>query len=98
MTEPGTGSDLASIRTTARREGDHYVVTGTKMFITNGINADLGILACKTDPKARHRGMSLLVVEDGTEGFSPGHKIDKIRQHSQDTAELIFDDARSPAP
>jgi alkylation response protein AidB-like acyl-CoA dehydrogenase len=97
MTEPGTGSDLGSIRTTARLEGDHYVVSGAKMFITNGINADLVILACKTDPNARHKGMSLLVVEGGKEGFSRGRKIDKIGQHSQDTAELIFDDARVPA-
>jgi alkylation response protein AidB-like acyl-CoA dehydrogenase len=97
MTEPGTGSDLASIRTTARREGDHYVINGAKTFITNGINADLVILACKTDPAARHKGMSLLVVERSTEGFGRGPKIDKIGQHAQDTAELFLDNARVPA-
>ncbi len=96
MTEPGAGSDLAAIRTTARREGDHYVVNGTKTFITNGINADLVIVACKTDPAARHKGMSLLVMESGTEGFERNRNIDKIGTHAQDTAELFFDDVRVP--
>jgi alkylation response protein AidB-like acyl-CoA dehydrogenase len=96
MTEPGAGSDLAAIRTTARREGDHYVVNGAKTFITNGINADLVILACKTDPAARHKGMSLLVMESGTEGFEHNRNIDKIGTHAQDTAELFFDDVRVP--
>jgi alkylation response protein AidB-like acyl-CoA dehydrogenase len=96
MTEPGAGSDLAAIRTTARREGDHYVVNGTKTFITNGINADLVILACKTDPTARHKGMSLLVIECGTEGLERNRNIDKIGTHAQDTAELFFDDVRVP--
>ena len=96
MTEPGAGSDLASIRTTARREGEHYVVNGTKTFVTNGLNADLVVLAVKTDPTQRHSGVSLLVVEPGTEGFERGRKIDKIGQRSQDTAELFFADARIP--
>jgi alkylation response protein AidB-like acyl-CoA dehydrogenase len=96
MTEPGAGSDLAAIRTTARREGDHYVVNGAKTFITNGVNADLVILACKTDPTARHKGMSLLVMESGTEGFDRNRNIDKIGKHAQDTAELFFDDVRVP--
>lgn len=97
MTEPGAGSDLAAMRTTAIREGDHYVVNGTKTFITNGINSDVIILACKTDPTERHKGMSLLVVERGTPGFERGRVLRKIGQHSQDTAELIFNDAKVPA-
>ena len=97
MTEPGAGSDLASMRTTALRVGDHYVVNGSKTFITNGINADLVILACKTDPTARHKGMSILVIEAGMDGFSRGRNLEKIGQHAQDTAELFFDDVRVPA-
>ena len=89
MTEPGIGSDLAAMSTSARREGDHYVVNGTKTFITNGINADLVITAVKTDPAQRHRGISLLVVERGMEGFERGRKLEKIGQHAQDTAELL---------
>jgi alkylation response protein AidB-like acyl-CoA dehydrogenase len=97
MTEPGTGSDLASIATTAVRDGDHYVVNGSKTFITNGINADLVITAVKTDPAARHSGVSLLVIERGMPGFERGRNLDKIGLHSQDTAELFFDDVRVPA-
>jgi len=97
MTEPGIGSDLAAMSTSARREGDHYVVNGTKTFITNGINADLVILAVKTDPSERHRGISLLVVERGMEGFERGRRLEKIGQHAQDTAELSFSDVRVPA-
>src|SRR5580658_10122293 len=96
MTEPGIGSDLAAMSTSARRDGDHYVVDGTKTFITNGINADLVILAVKTDPSERHRGISLLVVERGTEGFERGRNLEKIGQHSQDTAELSFADVHVP--
>lgn len=96
MTEPGTGSDLAGISTTAHRDGDVYVVNGSKTFITNGINSDLVIVAVKTDPEARHSGMTLLVVERGTEGFERGRNLDKIGMHSQDTAELFFSDARVP--
>ncbi len=96
MTEPGIGSDLASIATRARRDGDHYVVDGTKTFITNGINADLVITAVKTDPSERHRGISLLVIERGMEGFSRGRNLEKIGQHAQDTAELSFADLRVP--
>jgi alkylation response protein AidB-like acyl-CoA dehydrogenase len=96
MTEPGIGSDLASITTTARRDGDSYVVNGAKTFITNGINADLVITAVKTDPSQRHKGMSLLVVERGTTGFERGRNLDKIGQHAQDTAELSFTDVRVP--
>jgi len=97
MTEPGTGSDLASIRTTARRDGDHYVVNGSKTFITNGINADLVITAVKTDPTQRHKGISLLVLERGMPGFERGRNLDKIGLHTQDTAELFFRDVRVPA-
>jgi len=96
MTEPGAGSDLAGIQTTAIRDGDSYVVNGSKTFITNGINADLIVTAVKTDPTQRHTGMSLLVIEDGMEGFSRGRNLEKIGLHAQDTAELFFDDLRVP--
>ena len=96
MTEPGIGSDLASMTTSARLEGDHYVVGGAKTFITNGINADLVIVALKTDPSERHRGISLLVVERGMEGFERGRNLEKVGMHAQDTAELFFADVRVP--
>jgi alkylation response protein AidB-like acyl-CoA dehydrogenase len=97
MTEPGMGSDLAAMSTRARREDDHYVVDGAKTFITNGINADLIVTAVKTDPAQRHRGISLLVLERDTEGFTRGRNLQKIGQHAQDTAELSFAQARVPA-
>jgi alkylation response protein AidB-like acyl-CoA dehydrogenase len=96
MTEPGIGSDLASMTATARRDNGHYVVNGAKTFITNGINADLVITAVKTDPKERHRGISLLVVERGMEGFERGRNLDKLGLHAQDTAELFFNDVLVP--
>jgi acyl-CoA dehydrogenase len=98
MTEPGAGSDLASIKTTAVLDGDHYIVNGQKTFITNGIHADLVIVACKTDPNAvpKHKGVSLLAIERDTPGFSRGRKLNKVGLHSQDTAELIFEDCRVP--
>jgi alkylation response protein AidB-like acyl-CoA dehydrogenase len=96
MTEPGIGSDLAAMSTRAKRDGDHYIVNGAKTFITNGINADLIITAVKTDPKERHRGISLLVLERGMEGFERGRNLEKIGQHSQDTAELSFSDVHVP--
>ena len=96
MTEPGMGSDLASMATTAVRDGDHYVVNGSKTFITNGINSDLVIVAVKTDPSQKHAGMSLLVVERGMGGFERGRNLDKIGMHSQDTAELFFNDVAVP--
>src|SRR5829696_5051406 len=96
MTEPGMGSDLASMSTRALRDGDRYVVDGAKTFITNGINADLVITAVKTDPTQRHRGISLLVVERGTEGFERGRNLDKLGMHAQDTAELHFHEASVP--
>ena len=96
MTEPGIGSDLASMSTSAIRDGDDYVVNGSKTFITNGINADLVITAVKTDPSQRHKGMSLLVLERGMPGFERGRNLDKVGLHSQDTAELFFNDVRVP--
>ena len=96
MTEPTIGSDLASMRTTAIRDGERYVVNGSKTFITNGINADLVITAVKTDPSERHRGMSLLVVERGMAGFERGRNLDKVGLHAQDTAELFFRDVSVP--
>jgi alkylation response protein AidB-like acyl-CoA dehydrogenase len=100
MTEPGIGSDLASMKTTAVRDGDGddavYIVNGAKTFITNGINSDLVIVAVKTDPTQRHKGMSLLVVERGMPGFERGRNLDKLGQHAQDTAELFFADVRVP--
>lgn len=96
MTEPNTGSDLANIRTTAVRHGDTYVVNGSKTFITNGINSDAVIVAVKTDPDAKHRGMSLLVIERGMNGFERGRNLDKLGMHAQDTAELFFTDVEVP--
>ena len=96
MTEPGIGSDLASMTTTARLDGDHYLVNGSKTFITNGINADLVITAVKTDPSQRHAGMSLLVLERGMPGFERGRNLEKVGMHAQDTAELFFTDVAVP--
>lgn len=96
MTEPGAGSDLAGITTTALRDGDHYVVNGSKVFITNGINSSLIVTAVKTDPGQRHSGMSLLVIEEGMEGFTRGRNLEKIGLHAQDTAELFFHDVHVP--
>jgi alkylation response protein AidB-like acyl-CoA dehydrogenase len=96
MTEPGTGSDLGAVRTTAIRDGDSYVVNGSKTFITNGLNADLVILVAKTDPAKGAKGISLLVVERAKQDFGRGRKLDKIGLHAQDTAELFFDDVRVP--
>ena len=98
MTEPGAGSDLASIATIAEDKGDHYIVNGQKTFITNGIQADLIVVACKTDlhAKPKHKGISLLVIERDSPGFSRGRKLDKVGLHCQDTAELIFEDCIVP--
>ncbi|GAA4672857.1 acyl-CoA dehydrogenase family protein [Gordonia humi] len=98
MTEPGTGSDLAGIATTAVRDGDDFVINGSKTFISNGINADLVIVAARTATDGdRHGGLSLIVVERDTPGFTRGRNLDKIGMHAQDTAELFFADARVPA-
>ena len=96
MTEPNTGSDLANIRTTAVRHGDTYVINGSKTFITNGINSDAVIVAVKTDPEAKHRGISLVVLERGMKGFERGRNLDKLGMHAQDTAELFFTDVEVP--
>ena len=97
MSEPGTGSDLASISTTAVKDGESYVLNGAKTFISNGINSDLVIVAAKTQPESRHRGISLLIVERDMEGFERGRNLEKVGRHSQDTAELFFTDVRVPS-
>jgi alkylation response protein AidB-like acyl-CoA dehydrogenase len=96
MTEPGAGSDLQGIRTTAVDKGDHYLLNGSKTFISNGILADLVIVVARTDPDAGHKGISLLVVERGMEGFERGRNLDKIGLHAQDTSELSFTDVVVP--
>ncbi len=97
MTEPAAGSDLAGVRTTAIRDGDHYILNGQKTFITNGLLSDLVIVVAKTDPTAGRKGISLLVVERDMEGFRRGRKLEKMGLHAQDTAELFFDNVRVPA-
>ena len=94
--EPGAGSDLQGIRTTAVDKGDHYVLNGSKTFISNGILADLVIVVAKTDPTAGHKGVSLLVVERGMDGFERGRNLDKMGLKAQDTAELFFDNVVVP--
>lgn len=96
LSEPAAGSDLKALVTSARRHGDHYVVNGGKTFISNGMKADLLIVAVKTDREAGRDGISLLVVEDGMPGFSRGKKLEKMGLHAQDLAELFFDDVRVP--
>jgi len=98
MTEPGTGSDLANVQTTARRDGDHYVLNGAKTFISNGQIGDLFVVVVKTDPQAKpaHSGVSLVLVEAGTPGFVKGKKLDKLGLRGQDTSELFFEDCRIP--
>jgi acyl-CoA dehydrogenase len=98
MTEPGAGSDLQGVRTTAKLDGDHYVINGQKTFITNGQTANLICVVCKTDPTQGSRGTSLIFVEtDGAEGFRRGRNLDKVGQDAGDTSELFFDDVRVPA-
>ena len=103
ITEPGAGSDVAGIRTSARRDGDEYVINGSKTFITNGARADFILLVTKTDPDARHDGITLFLVDlkdaegNPTEGFSVSRKLEKLGMHSSDTAELSFEDVRVPA-
>jgi alkylation response protein AidB-like acyl-CoA dehydrogenase len=97
MTEPGTGSDLQGIQTTAVRDGDDYIVNGAKTFITNGIMADLVIVVAKTDPDAGSKGFSLIVVERDMPGFERGRRLKKVGMKAQDTAELFFSDVRVPA-
>ena len=96
MSEPSGGSDVQNIRTQAIRTGDHYVINGQKVFITNGFSADVVLLACKTDPKQRAKGVSLILVETNREGFTRGRKLEKIGCKAQDTAELFFADLKVP--
>lgn len=97
LTEPGAGSDLKAIRTRARRDGNDYVLSGQKTFITNGVNAGLAIVLASTDPDLGARGLSLFCVEENLPGYTKGAALNKIGQHSQDTCELYFDDVRVPA-
>lgn len=97
MTEPGAGSDLAGSRTSAVRDGDDWIVNGSKTFISSGINCDLVVVVWRTNPDAGHKGFTLLVVEDGMEGFTRGRKLEKMGLHYQDTAELSFVDVRVPS-
>lgn len=97
MTEPGTGSDLQGVRTTAKRDGEDYVVNGSKLYITNGQNADLVIVVAKTDPDAGSKGFSLILVEAARPGFKRGRNLDKIGQNGSDTSELFFEDVRVPS-
>ena len=96
MTEPGAGSDLQGVRTTARKDGNHYVINGSKTYITNGQNCDFVIVVAKTDPELGAKGTSLIIVDADTEGFERGRNLDKVGQHSADTSELFFNDVRVP--
>lgn len=96
MTEPGAGSDLQGVRTTAVRDGDHYVINGSKTFITNGQHAEIVIVVAKTDPSAGAKGTSLIIVEAGTPGFTKGRNLHKVGMKAQDTSELFFQDVRVP--
>ncbi|MGW0588432.1 acyl-CoA dehydrogenase family protein [Streptosporangium sp. NPDC002607] len=96
MTEPSAGSDLAALRTTAVRDGDGWVLNGSKTFITNGYSADLVVVAASTSPERRAKGITLFGVETGMDGFSRGRKLDKVGQPESDTAELFFDNVRVP--
>ena len=97
MSEPGAGSDLKAIRTSAVRQGDEYVINGSKTFISHGLNCDLIVVVAKTDPAAGAKGVSLFLVEADRPGFKKGRKLEKIGQNAADTAELFFDDVRVPA-
>jgi len=96
MTEPGAGSDLQGIRTTAKKDGNHLVINGSKTYITNGQNADCVIVVAKTDPELGSKGISLVLVDADTPGFARGRNLDKIGQHAADTSELFFNDCRVP--
>lgn len=97
MTEPGAGSDLAALRSSAVKDGEHYILNGSKTFITNGQHADLVIVAAKTDASAGARGVSLFLLDTCTEGYSLGRNLEKIGQHAGDTSEMFFDNVRLPA-
>src|SRR5690606_30127978 len=94
MTEPGGGSDLAALRTTAVRDGDEWIINGSKTFITNGYQADYVIVATRTDPEKGAKGITLFMIETGMEGFTRGRKLDKVGQEESDTAELFFENVR----
>jgi acyl-CoA dehydrogenase len=96
VTEPSGGSDIAHVETSARRDGDHYVVNGSKMFITNGVHADLVVVLTRTKPDGGHHGLTMLVVERDSPGYSVGRKLDKLGWRASDTAELVFQDCRVP--
>ena len=96
MTEPGAGSDLQGVRTTAVKDGNHYVINGPKTYITNGQNADLVIVVAKTDPSLGAKGISLILVDADVKGFKRGRNLDKVGQHSADTSEMFFEDVRVP--
>jgi acyl-CoA dehydrogenase len=96
MTEPGTGSDLQAVRTSAKKDGNHYVINGSKTYITNGQNADLIVVVAKTDPDLGAKGTSLILVDADTPGFVRGRNLDKVGMHSADTSELFFEDVRVP--
>lgn len=97
ITEPNTGSDVAGIRTSGLKKGGAFIVNGAKTFISNGINSDVVIVVCRTDPEKGHRGISLLLVERGMKGFERGRNLNKLGMHAQDTAELFFSDVEVPA-
>ena len=97
ITEPGAGSDVAGIRTTAVRDGDEYVINGSKTFITNGVRADFILMVAKTDPDAGHNGITLFLVDADTPGFRVSRQLEKMGMHASDTAELAFEDMRVPA-
>ena len=97
MTEPGAGSDLQAVRTSARRDGDDFIISGSKTYITNGQNADIILTVCKTDPEQGAKGTSLILVEADRPGFARGRNLDKVGQWSADTSELFFNDVRVPA-
>jgi acyl-CoA dehydrogenase len=97
MTEPGMGSDLKAVRTSARRDGSDWVINGSKTFISNGQNCGLVVVVCKTDPAAGRKGISLICVEEGTKGFTKGRNLEKVGMHAADTSELFFDEVRVPA-
>src|SRR3978361_1815149 len=97
MTEPGAGSDLAGIKTSAVRDGDDWIINGAKTFISSGINCDLVVVVTRTDPEAGHKGFTLLVVEEGMAGFTPRRKLGKMGLDSPDTAQLHFENVRVPA-
>ena len=97
MSEPGAGSDLQGVKTTAVKDGDHYILNGSKTFITNGQNADLVIVVAKTDPSKGAKGTSLIIVEEGMAGFEKGKNLKKVGMKAQDTSELFFQDVKVPA-